>query len=391
MENNNLFQYATKELSQDAMLCWLVNWLNYPESKELYQLGKDVLDLFLGDDKQEKYFNVQVKRQYKKIDVLILFNDQYALIIEDKTNTSEHGDQIARYKELLQTDFPDRIVKTAYIKTGIMYDEDYMMINKTDVIITLQDFYRLLEKYTNKISSDILSDYTESLAEMLKKRNDIDNEIESGTFCDIYDEKLEEYKNIFADLYGQFSFLNKVFSNRGAAKELGDQYNDNRKEKNPKMYYNYIYPVNNNGNPCTQYCFWGKCYKNQLLNTDEIEYCYLFWRLDSYSDRKEKKTKYYIALRYYDKKTKENSETMARKEEGYKELRKECDVIFNNNNNIFKKLSNGKEKNCESDLLYIPLDNLIQAFGNDFYKIKEFLCTITLKIKDYAQKHLEDI
>ena len=118
MNNNNLFQYATKELSQDAMLCWLINWLNYPDS-ELYPLGKDVLDLFLGENSQEKYFNVQVKRQYKKIDVLVLFNDEYALIIEDKTNTSEHGEQVARYKELLQQENLAKTIFTAYIKTEL--------------------------------------------------------------------------------------------------------------------------------------------------------------------------------------------------------------------------------------------------------------------------------
>ena len=29
---NNIFKYATKELSQDAFLCWSINWLS-----ELYR------------------------------------------------------------------------------------------------------------------------------------------------------------------------------------------------------------------------------------------------------------------------------------------------------------------------------------------------------------------
>lgn len=28
-ENNNLYEFATKELSQDVFLCWLINWFNY--------------------------------------------------------------------------------------------------------------------------------------------------------------------------------------------------------------------------------------------------------------------------------------------------------------------------------------------------------------------------
>ena len=90
-DKNNLFKYATKELSQDAFLCWSINWINAGIEHPLYQYGKDILDLFLGDDKQEEYYDVELRCQYEKIDVLVMFKDslgkQHALIIEDKTNT----------------------------------------------------------------------------------------------------------------------------------------------------------------------------------------------------------------------------------------------------------------------------------------------------------------
>lgn len=28
MEGNNMFKYATKELSQDAFICWCINWID---------------------------------------------------------------------------------------------------------------------------------------------------------------------------------------------------------------------------------------------------------------------------------------------------------------------------------------------------------------------------
>ena len=31
---NNIFKFATKELSQDAFLAWLINWLNIKENNE---------------------------------------------------------------------------------------------------------------------------------------------------------------------------------------------------------------------------------------------------------------------------------------------------------------------------------------------------------------------
>ena len=38
---NNLFSFATSELSQDAFICWCLNWINYP-NEELYSMAKDI-------------------------------------------------------------------------------------------------------------------------------------------------------------------------------------------------------------------------------------------------------------------------------------------------------------------------------------------------------------
>lgn len=167
MTQNNLFQYATKELSQDAMLCWMINWINYPDSP-LHSLGIDALNLFLHNSCKE-YFSVEVKRQYKKIDVLILFNDDQALIIEDKTNSSEHSDQIRRYQKLMEEEFPNQNIHTAYIKTGIIYDEDACILEKANVI-TLDDLLSLLQPYAKKGYSDILEDYFDYLVSIADER-----------------------------------------------------------------------------------------------------------------------------------------------------------------------------------------------------------------------------
>ena len=43
---NNIFYFATKELSQDALLCWLINGYNFKD-KELYPKSKTFLDHIL--------------------------------------------------------------------------------------------------------------------------------------------------------------------------------------------------------------------------------------------------------------------------------------------------------------------------------------------------------
>ena len=106
-KSNNLFNFATSELSQDAFFCWSLNWLAVKEDTDdpYYKYGKAMLDLFLGENKKDIYKEVKVLKQFNRIDVLVLFKDnqdnQYALIIEDKTNTSEHNEQIKKYKEKL--------------------------------------------------------------------------------------------------------------------------------------------------------------------------------------------------------------------------------------------------------------------------------------------------
>ena len=44
MGMNNMFKYATKELSQDAFICWLINYINTDE-EEYKSVAKDFIEL----------------------------------------------------------------------------------------------------------------------------------------------------------------------------------------------------------------------------------------------------------------------------------------------------------------------------------------------------------
>ena len=82
---NNIFRYATKELSQDAFLCWLANWYNY--DSPLKSLSKEFVDLIMSragvPDSELK--SISVLRQYNHIDVLLIINESTGIVIEDKT------------------------------------------------------------------------------------------------------------------------------------------------------------------------------------------------------------------------------------------------------------------------------------------------------------------
>ena len=107
---NNIFSFATNELSQDAFICWCLNWINMPvrdDNASGRQFGSQFLSRLLnGAYDVSKVNRVYIFRQLLNIDVLVLVPElQAALIIEDKTSSQEHGNQINRYKYLLSKTF----------------------------------------------------------------------------------------------------------------------------------------------------------------------------------------------------------------------------------------------------------------------------------------------
>ena len=131
----NLFTHARSELAQDAVLAYLLEWAA-PQHREthpkLNALGEALLRALFNASAHaiggatlaaaDPLTDVKVRSQTNKIDVLVLVNQTYALVIEDKVNAHEHSGQIARYKALL-SHIPSPsgaawAVHAVYVKTG---------------------------------------------------------------------------------------------------------------------------------------------------------------------------------------------------------------------------------------------------------------------------------
>ena len=105
MSKPNLFSYATSELSQDAFICWLLSWAS-PEYKDsdvdLYECATGLIKVFFEKHKLNApptIEQVEVRKQDNNIDVLCIINLKYPIIIEDKTGTKYHSNQLSRYLE----------------------------------------------------------------------------------------------------------------------------------------------------------------------------------------------------------------------------------------------------------------------------------------------------
>ncbi len=144
----NLFTWATSELSQDAFICWLLAWAK-PENKtvneSMHQAGKYFLKALLAKHEIEipEILTVQIITQKFHIDVLVIINNEYAMIIEDKTHTESHGDQLERYKKTIEKHYPECDQLPTFVKTGSQsnnvkeVEAEYKLFLRTDFLKTL--------------------------------------------------------------------------------------------------------------------------------------------------------------------------------------------------------------------------------------------------------------
>ena len=173
MSRNNLFNYATKELSQDAFICWLLAFAMTDHEHEdlaLAACAREILAHFTGDT--SPLVVTKIDRQEKNIDVLVEVNAKYHIIIEDKTYTGQHHDQIAKYKQDLINAGKSNII-TVYNK---IVEQDHL--ENADINFTRKDMLAIFDKYVGATENDIFIDYHERL-------KDIDIEVESYKYIPI--------------------------------------------------------------------------------------------------------------------------------------------------------------------------------------------------------------
>lgn len=162
---NNLFSYATSELSQDAFLCWLASYAleNAEPDDALQACAKDLLELFVPEFKGRPFTLKHVERQVGHMDVLLtaeLEGTTYKIIVEDKTYTNEHDNQLVNYKEEVQKKYPTCIPRGVYYKTG--FQSDLSAIHEAKYqYVSLERMLNLLRPYVEKTNSQIFQNYYE--------------------------------------------------------------------------------------------------------------------------------------------------------------------------------------------------------------------------------------
>jgi len=170
MKTPNIFNYATSELTQDAVIAWLLNWAkkeNAEIDKGLHQTGqylvKSLFEKHGINVSEDEINNLDIKLQYNKIDVFFtctVENEKYAVIIEDKTFSSEHSRQLERYSDLISEKHSNHKRLLIYFKTG--FQADLSHVNDAEYrLFDVHDFKRVFEfGKSNNITSDIFLSYS---------------------------------------------------------------------------------------------------------------------------------------------------------------------------------------------------------------------------------------
>lgn len=186
MTKTNLFHWATSELSQDAFLCWILAWANPTEATQdegLHQAAQCFLQGLLTKcnapfavqdvtrvipHKQEQNIDVWAQLQLKS-------GTEYALLIEDKTGTSHHDNQLQRYDRYLQgldAQGKQQIdPKRQYAKDNILKiyytsieEPNYKIVNKDGyVVFERADALQYLGAAVKLTDNPILHNYHEHL------------------------------------------------------------------------------------------------------------------------------------------------------------------------------------------------------------------------------------
>lgn len=167
---NNLFYYATSELSQDAFICWLVSFADETVARDaaLTECAKEFLAMLAPELKGHVVQLLSIERQVGNrtdgyIDVLLTVSCEgkvYKIIVEDKTFTDDHDDQLERYLTIVQKSAPDAIVRGAYYKTGFQSDLKNV-IKAGYTIVTRETMLALMARYIGKTQNTIFGDYYE--------------------------------------------------------------------------------------------------------------------------------------------------------------------------------------------------------------------------------------
>ncbi|HEY9193009.1 MAG TPA: PD-(D/E)XK nuclease family protein, partial [Methyloversatilis sp.] len=163
----NLFSNAPNELAQDGFFVWLLQWAdpsNRDHDENLHALAQDMVRTLMELPDDFVISKVAAGRQWQGIDLWAEINDEHFLLIEDKTDTSEHSDQLTRYRKIAEDHYLPKQFKLhfIYLKTGNESKRSLArVVEKGFRVFERQDILATFDRH--RVANHICSDFNEHL------------------------------------------------------------------------------------------------------------------------------------------------------------------------------------------------------------------------------------
>ncbi len=195
----NIFDYATKELSQDAFLRWLLENYNC-KNKKIREACYALLDLFGIKCEDDEIISIQTWAQWVRIDVLAeiktLDGKNIVLAIEDKTNSSEH-DQLEDYSKDIDKYYKKSkeqknkhwIIKKVFYKTALENKNDIAACKKNgwDTFFIDEIFKVFNDEKFDNTNSELLDFYVKHIRKLHKDLTEISKDsMENWNYNNFY-------------------------------------------------------------------------------------------------------------------------------------------------------------------------------------------------------------
>ena len=192
----NLFDYATKELSQDAFLRWLFENYDCNDNSSLREASQYIINK-LCKITDEKIIEVKTYSQWHKMDILAIVETnkrKISLFIEDKVFSSEHNNQLKKYNEIIEKSIENKgyelnqigiskenVIKVFYKTLWLSDIEQDAVINAGWEICDILDICKIFNGFSNT-DCVILKQYIEHIngIENLYKNHQIPTSSEKG-------------------------------------------------------------------------------------------------------------------------------------------------------------------------------------------------------------------
>jgi hypothetical protein len=179
LKEPNIFQIlksTNNELKHSNFLSWLLNPNESHKIGDIF-LKRFIREVFSSEKFEEleqtetndiNFSNVEVRREWKNIDVLIVLEkkenpkNKVIICIENKIKSKEQEKQLTTYKNTVEKEFPKE--KKAFVYLTLDGDEpeketSYMVMSYSFIVETLEKIILILKKSINKTVETYINDY----------------------------------------------------------------------------------------------------------------------------------------------------------------------------------------------------------------------------------------